>query len=118
MSAQLWGGTGVADTSALLTTLMNAPVGGRSFYFPAGAYRFNTPIVIPQNVRIYGDHWGNTSFRYYDNTAATRFITLNTNDSNVSNIFMFYMGTAVDSVLFYGNDLVQAQVEKIQTDFY
>lgn len=108
--------TGVADTSALLTTLMNSPVGGRSFYFPAGTYRFNTPIVLPQNVSIYGDHWGNTSFRYYDNTAGTRFITLNTNDSHVSDIYMFYMGTAVDSVLFYGNDLLQAQVSQIQTD--
>lgn len=59
---------------------------------------------------------GNTFFRYYDNTAGTRFFTLNSNDSHVSNVFITYNGTAVDSVLFYGNNLLQAQVDRIQTD--
>jgi hypothetical protein len=105
--------TGVTDQTALVTSLMGT--GNKLLYFPGGVYRFNTGLTVPDNVKIYGEHWGNTAFKFYDNTPGTVFFTLSLNDNAVEDILIEYLGTATDSTIFSGTDLERVRVQRIQT---
>jgi hypothetical protein len=105
--------TGVTDQTALVTSLMGT--GNKLLYFPGGAYRFNTGLTVPDNVKIYGEHWGNTVFKFYDNTPGTVFFNLSLNDNAVEDILIEYLGTATDSTIFSGTDLERVRVQRIQT---
>lgn len=104
---------GGSNNSALFAAAL---LTSNSWYFPPGNYQFNTPITLSQNTVIRGDHLGNTTLQYSDNTPGTTFFTLNGNDSLIEDIYPQYVGTATDACLFGGANLIGAQVHRIQTN--
>lgn len=105
------------DNAPLFNTLLADPqFQGVAWYFPRGSYRFGSPIVMPINTKLYGDHYGNSVIVVDDDTAASTFVTINNNDSAVYDLYFKYQGTATDYTLFGGNNLARCYIEKVQTD--
>lgn len=105
---------GVTDDTAAFQAALSS--GAKSIFVPAGNYVIAGSLTIPINRELNGESWGNTFLVFTNNDAGFRAITLNPNDTKVSNFYMRYTGSQADATLIYGNNLQRTHVENIQTD--